>query len=108
MVALTDELGSTFQVIAAPCNQFGGQEPGTPEEILAFASSKGVKFPMTEKLDVRGDNAHPIYKILNKDNVIDWNFNKFLVDKDGNTVQHYGKMVEPNSIKSDIQALLSA
>lgn len=80
-------------VIGFPCNQFGNQEPGTNEEIKDFCTTNyGVTFPMSEKIEVNGPNAHPIYKYL-KDKAkggqdIGWNFEKFLVSKDG-SITHY-------------------
>ena len=80
-------------VIGFPCNQFGNQEPGTNEEIKNFCTNNyGVTFPMSEKIEVNGPNAHPIYKYL-KDKAkggrdIDWNFEKFLISKDG-SITHY-------------------
>ncbi|NBP55660.1 glutathione peroxidase [bacterium] len=80
-------------VIGFPCNQFGNQEPGTDEEIKNFCTTNyGVTFPMSEKIEVNGPNTHPIYKYL-KDKAkggrdIDWNFEKFLISKDG-SITHY-------------------
>lgn len=80
-----------FTVIAFPCNQFGGQEPGTPDEILAFGKEKyDVTFPMMQKLDTNGEARHPIYKALTiledhkgEAGDVEWNFEKFVVSKDG-------------------------
>ena len=69
-----------LEIVGVPCNQFGGQEPGTPAEIRAVCDGFGVKFPMTEKLDVKGDGAHLMYQIMNNANQIQWNFHKFLVN----------------------------
>src|SRR3712207_6295586 len=83
-----------FTVVGVPCNQFAGQEPGTAEEIAAFCSATyGVTFPMTEKLDVNGPDAHPLYQRLTSVPDVDgeagdvsWNFEKFLVAGDGSVV----------------------
>jgi glutathione peroxidase len=84
-----------LEIIAFPCNDFGAQEPGSPEEITEFCSTNyGVSFPMMEKVSVKGDDMHPIYKWLlaesSKQNDLDhvkWNFQKFLVDEDGKLIQ---------------------
>jgi glutathione peroxidase len=105
-----------FTVIGFPCNQFMGQEPGTAEEIQEFCSTTyGVTFPLMEKIDVNGEAQHPIYAELNK--VVDaegysgdirWNFEKFLVAKDG-TVTRFNPEIEPNDPKivSAIEAALN-
>ena len=80
-----------FSVVGFPCNQFGAQEPGSAEEIQTFCSTTyGVTFPLTEKIDVNGEGRHPIYQELTavadaegRDGDIQWNFEKFLVDRDG-------------------------
>ena len=90
-------------IIGFPCNQFGGQESGTEEEILQFCSSKySVTFPITTKIDVKGNNQHPIYKWLtNKsengisDHSVGWNFNKFLLDENGQLIVYFGSRVNP-------------
>lgn len=92
-----------FVVLGFPCNQFGGQEPGTNEEIKQFCSSKfDVTFPMFDKLDVNGANRHPLYVALAGNQSpfpgdIKWNFNKFLVGKDGKIVQRFDSKVTPES-----------
>jgi glutathione peroxidase len=91
-----------FAVVGFPCNQFGGQEPGTAEEIETFCSTTyGVSFPMMEKVDVNGAQAHPIYASLTQmadaeghSGDIRWNFEKFLVGADG-SVQRFGPLVTP-------------
>jgi glutathione peroxidase len=92
-----------FSVIGFPCNQFMGQEPGTPEEIAEFCSTTyGVTFPLTEKIDVNGDERHPIYAELTEvadaegyTGDIRWNFEKFLVNPEGEIVGRFGPKVEP-------------
>ena len=83
---LYSELGEQgFTVIGFPCNQFGAQEPGTPDEIAEFCSTNySVTFPLTEKIEVNGDNKHPIYAWLQEalPGDIEWNFEKFLINRD--------------------------
>jgi glutathione peroxidase len=95
-----------FSVLGVPCNQFGGQEPGTAEEIAAFCStSYGVTFPMTEKVEVNGDGRHPLYQQLvgvpdsadGHTGDIRWNFEKFLVAPGGEVVARFNPMVEPTA-----------
>ena len=103
-----------FEVLGFPCNQFGGQEPGTEKEIESFCEiNYGVTFPLFAKIDVNGDGAAPLYKHLKKakpgmlgTEAIKWNFTKFLVDRKGNVVERYGSNVEPQAIASDIEKLL--
>jgi glutathione peroxidase len=91
-----------FSVVGFPCNQFGAQEPGSAEEIATFCSTTyGVTFPLFEKIDVNGDDRHPIYAELTAtadaeghDGDIRWNFEKFLVGADG-SVQRFSPMVTP-------------
>ena len=93
-----------FDVIGFPCNQFGGQEPGTSEEIETFCSTTyGVTFPMMEKIEVNGDQRHPIYAELTevadaegRNGDIQWNFEKFLVSPAGEVVARFSPMVEPD------------
>ncbi len=92
-----------FTVIGLPCNQFGGQEPGTSEEIAEFCSATyGVTFPMTEKVEVNGDGRHEIYQHLvekpdetGRTGDVQWNFEKFLVDADGEVTHRFSPGVEP-------------
>ena len=103
-----DMSGQGLEIVGVPCNQFGGQEPGTPADITAFVTKFGVAFKMTEKIDVQGDGAHPLYKVMNPGNdLVKWNFTKFLVNSQGQVVKHYAHGVAPNDIKPDIQALLA-
>ena len=105
-----------FSVLGFPCNQFGAQEPGSPEEIETFCSTTyGVTFPMMEKIDVNGDNRHPIYQDLTqvadadgKSGDISWNFEKFLISPVGEVVARYGPMTAPDDPKlvADIEANL--
>ncbi len=90
-----------FEILAFPCNQFGEQEPGSNEEIKNFCSSKfDVSFKLFDKIDVNGKDKSPLYSILTDNEVtgkadIKWNFEKFLIDKDGNVVARYSSKVEP-------------
>lgn len=92
-----------FTVLGFPCNQFGGQEPGTNEEIKQFCSSKfNVTFPLYDKVEVNGANRHPLYVALaGKDSPfpgdIKWNFNKFLISKDGAILKRFDSKVTPES-----------
>ena len=100
-------------VVGFPCNQFGAQEPGTEDEIVTFCTTNyGVKFPMTTKIDVNGDAKHPIYAWLTaEDNFpgdIEWNFEKFLIDRDGKVVKRYPPATTPEDpgLLQDIADLL--
>ena len=92
-----------FSVVGFPCNQFGGQEPGTAEEIKSFCSlTYGVTFPMFEKIEVNGPGRHPIYAELTQvpdiggaDGDIRWNFEKFVISADGATVTRFAPQVAP-------------
>lgn len=90
-----------FEILAFPCNQFGGQEPGSPEEIRKFVDNFGVKFQMFEKIDVNGKNTHPVFEYLKSKqggilgSAIKWNFTKFLVDKQGQPIKRYGSTTSP-------------
>lgn len=102
-----------FTILGFPCNQFLGQEPGTSEEILYFCTNKyNITFPMFEKIEVNGDNAHPLYVFLKLQQPIDgkndirWNFEKFLIDKKGNVVKRYSPKTKPADIKADIENLM--
>lgn len=93
-----------FTVVGFPCNQFGGQEPGSAEEIEEFCSTTyGVTFPMTEKIEVNGDGRHPIYSALTPiadadghQGDIRWNFEKFLISSDGKTVTRFSPKTKPD------------
>ena len=92
-----------FSVVGFPCNQFKGQEPGTAEEIQEFCSmTYGVTFPLYEKVDVNGENRHPIYEELTKaadaegaTGDVRWNFEKFLVSPEGEVVARFSPLVQP-------------
>jgi glutathione peroxidase len=103
-----------FSVLGFPCNQFGGQDPGSEEEIEQFCSlNYGVSFPMFAKIDVNGDNAHPLFQHLAKEapgilgsKAIKWNFTKFLVDRSGKVIERYAPNTSPVKITKDIESLL--
>jgi glutathione peroxidase len=102
-----------FSVLGFPCNQFGRQEPGSAAEIGQFcASNYAVSFPMFDKIDVNGDNAHPLYQYLRAEksgllgSAIKWNFTKFLIDRSGKVVARYAPTTTPQSLTKDIEALL--
>lgn len=105
-----------FEVLGFPCNQFGGQEPGTNEEIKEFCSSKyNVTFPLYDKIEVNGKNRHPLYALLAGESSpfpgdIKWNFNKFLVGKDGKILKRFDSKIAPESdeMKQAIEAALAA
>lgn len=93
-----------FEVLGVPCNQFAGQEPGTDNDIAEFCERNfGVTFPLTAKADVRGRNQHPLYTELTKfktgllPGLVKWNFEKFLVNRDGEVVARFAPTVEPDS-----------
>ena len=105
--SLYDKYKDELVVVGVPCNQFGGQEPGDEEQISIFCSEKyDVTFPMTEKIAVRGSNQHPLYKWLTskdlngrKNSSVKWNFQKYLVDKDGNLIDYWYSLTNPTSSK---------
>lgn len=105
-----------FVVLGFPCNQFGGQEPGTNEEIKQFCTSKyDVTFPLFDKIDVNGANRHPLYVMLAGETSpfpgnIKWNFNKFLIGKDGKILKRFDSKVTPDSTEATeaITAALAA
>ncbi|MFE2263542.1 glutathione peroxidase [Streptomyces griseosporeus] len=110
--------GRGFTVLGVPCNQFLGQEPGSAEEIAEFCSATyGVTFPMTEKVEVNGENRHPLYTRLvdfpdaeGHTGDIRWNFEKFLLGRDGTVVARFSPQTEPDAdeIVSAVEAQLSA
>jgi glutathione peroxidase len=103
------------EVLGFPCNQFGGQEPGTEAEIGAFCEKNyGVSFPMFAKLDVNGDQAHPLFQHLKSEapgvlgtEGIKWNFTKFLIGRDGKVVKRYAPQTKPEDIAEDVDRILA-
>lgn len=104
---LYDQYQENLMIIGVPCNQFGGQEPGTAVEIQSFCEKNyGVSFLMTEKVDVKGSNQHPLYKWLTSkemngktNSTVKWNFQKYLINDEGNLVDYYFSMTKPTSEK---------
>jgi glutathione peroxidase len=103
--------GRGFTVLGFPCDQFGHQEPGSEEEIADFCrQTYGVTFPMFAKVEVNGENAHPLYVWLKQQqggDEIRWNFAKFLVARDGTPVARYDTKVEPAELSADIEEQLA-
>lgn len=105
-----------FEVLGFPCNQFGSQEPGTNEEIKQFCSSKyNVTFPLFDKIEVNGPGRHPLYSALaGKESPypgdIKWNFNKFLIGRDGKIIKRFDSKAKPESaeVTEAIEAALAA
>jgi glutathione peroxidase len=103
-----------FTVIGFPSNEFGGQDPGSDEQIASFCQRNyGVSFPMMAKTEVNGSNAHPLYQWLKQQapgllgtQAIKWNFTKFLVGRDGRVIRRYAPTDSPASIEKDIDAAL--
>jgi glutathione peroxidase len=103
-----------FAVLGFPCNQFGAQEPGTEQQIGAFCSSTyDVSFPLFAKVEVNGENSHPLYRHLKSaapgllgTEAIKWNFTKFLVDRQGNVVTRFAPKDAPADLDADVAALL--
>lgn len=103
-------------LLGFPCNQFGGQDPGTDEEIRNFCQvNYGVTFQIMQKVEVNGANAHPLFKFLKEETSQDsdlpvkpirWNFNKFLISRDGTDITRYESAKLPKNLAKDIEALL--
>jgi glutathione peroxidase len=106
--------GRDFEILGFPCNQFGKQEPGDAAKIGSFCEKNyGVSFPMFDKIDVNGANAHPLYRYLTGEapgllglEGIKWNFTKFLVSRDGTVVKRYAPVTKPEAITGEIEKLL--
>ena len=107
--------GQGLVVLGFPCNQFGAQDPGSNDEIASFCQlNYGVSFPMMEKVDVNGAQAHPLYQWLTAEapgllgsKAIKWNFTKFLVGKDGRVIRRYAPQDAPKKLAGDIEAALA-
>ncbi len=101
-------------ILGFPCNQFAGQEPGSSAEIAEFCSlTYDVTFPVFERIDVNGEEAHPLYKWLKAEapgllgsEAIKWNFTKFLIGRDGKVAERYAPTTEPKDMTADIEKLL--
>jgi glutathione peroxidase len=103
-----------LEVLGFPCDQFGHQEPGSDAEIKTFCETNyAVNFPLFSKIEVNGDNAHPLYKFLKSEkggllsDAIKWNFTKFLVDKQGTVVERFAPQTTPEKIAADIERELA-
>lgn len=104
---LSETYKNKLQVIGVPCNQFGNQEPGNPESINSFCKvNYGVTFLITEKINVKGENQHPLYSWLTqksnngkKDSSVKWNFQKYLIDEKGNLIDYFYSATKPLSSK---------
>jgi glutathione peroxidase len=105
-----------FEIIGFPCDQFGGQEPGNDNDIEQFCELNfSVSFPLSTKIEVNGDNTHPVYKYLKQgapgilgSKRIKWNFTKFLIAKDGSVQKRYATATKPDAIDGDIATALQA
>ena len=105
-----------FEVLGFPCNQFGGQEPGSAADIATFCSTKyDVTFPLFAKVDVNGAHAHPLFEHLKAEapgalgtKSIKWNFTKFLVNSRGEVVERYGSSTTPEQIDADVARALGS
>lgn len=115
--ALRNELkGRGFEVLGFPCNQFLNQDPANQDAISQFCSlNYGVDFPMFAKIDVNGDEAHPLFRFLKQEargllgsEKVKWNFTKFLVTPGGEVVRRYPPTTKPADLRADIEALLPA
>jgi glutathione peroxidase len=103
-----------LEILAFPCDQFGHQEPGSDTEIQQFCQlNYGVTFPVLSKIEVNGENAHPLFRYLTEQKPtpqgcdIQWNFTKFLVDQNGNIVERYEPSVKPDDLIPQIEKLLA-
>ena len=103
-------------VLGFPCNQFGGQEPGSAEEIGEFCRvNHGVTFPLFDKVDVNGDDAHPVFRWLTTEargafgsTKVKWNFTKFLVGRDGRPIKRFGSSTKPEKLAAAVEDALAA
>jgi glutathione peroxidase len=103
-----------FEVLGFPCNQFGSQEPGDEAEIKNFCElNYSVSFPLFAKIDVNGENAHPLYQFLKSEEkgifgteAIKWNFTKFLIDREGNVLKRFAPQTKPEDLESEVEAAL--
>ncbi|AXQ22750.1 glutathione peroxidase [Acinetobacter wuhouensis] len=103
-----------FEVLGFPCNQFGGQDPGSNEQIGEYCQRNyGVSFPMFAKVDVKGPSAHVIFRYLTNNskgilgNGIKWNFTKFLINKKGEVLNRYAPTTKPEDLEKDIESALA-
>lgn len=111
LVKLYDDYSESkgLRILAFPCNQFGGQEPGDATEICNFVAKKNVKFDMFEKIDVNGSKAHPLWNYLKHKqrgtliDAIKWNFTKFIIDKNGEPVERHGPNTNPKDLVKSLE-----
>lgn len=111
LVELYDEYSESkgLRILAFPCNQFGGQEPGDAAEICSFVATKNVKFDMFAKINVNGNDAHPLWKYLKHKqggtlgDFIKWNFTKFIIDKNGQPVERHGPSTNPKDLVKSLE-----
>jgi len=104
-----------FVIVGFPCNQFAGQEPGTEEQIVNFCSTTyNVSFPIMAKIEVNGDNEHPVYGWLKNQKAgifgltrIKWNFEKFLIKRDGTVYERYSSLTTPEGLDAEIAKLVA-
>lgn len=103
-----------FEVLGFPCNQFKNQDPGTDKQIFSFCEDNyGVSFDMFSKIDVKGENAHPLFTYLTKHSKgvltdeVKWNFTKFLINKKGEVIDRFAPQTEPKSLEKNIEKALS-
>jgi len=103
-----------LEILGFPCNQFAEQEQGTPDQIRTFVSKNyGITFPIMEKVEVNGDHAHPVYQYLKHQKSqfmmerVKWNFEKFLIDKDGKVVERFTSLTTPRSMEEEIKTMLA-
>ncbi|MBP1852598.1 glutathione peroxidase [Rhizobium halophytocola] len=114
--ALQDRFAGDLVVLGFPCNQFGAQEKGSDDEIASFCDlTFRIGFPMFSKIDVRGADAHPLYRYLTRTapgilgtRAIKWNFTKFLIDRNGLPIARYAPNTRPDSMESDIAKAIAA
>lgn len=106
--------GEGLVILGFPCDQFGGQEPGTNEEIAQFCEVNfGVTFPLMQKIEVNGKGAHPVFQFLRQraggwfGNRIKWNFTKFLISRDGTRIKRFSPIRKPASIEQEIRSMLA-
>ncbi|MCI0764365.1 glutathione peroxidase [Bacillus sp. TL12] len=106
--------GQGLEILGFPCNQFGGQEPGTEEEITSFCElNYGVTFPMFAKVDVKGDKSHPLYTYMTDRapgilgmKAVKWNFTKFLIGRDGKVMDRFAPQTKPEELEKEIEKVL--
>jgi len=112
--SIQDKFGDKVVVLGFPCNQFGGQEPGSDADVAEFCTrNHGVSFPLMKKSDVNGDNTNDVFKYLKSQKAgllgltrIKWNFEKFLIDQEGNVVNRWASTTKPEYVEAEIAKLL--